>query len=265
MLNSIILQLTAQQNGRIQGSTGRAVHGFWYQQWQKTAPTFAQAMHQGSGPQPFTLSPLMGLPHPQRGTTTLSQGHPAWLRLTTLHPEMTDFILERWLPQLPGCLPLAGIPWQLQKIALMPQEHPQATQTSYQTLAEETAPRQTWHFQFKTPTTFHIGRDAYLPFPLPGALINSWWRRWQAFAPRQLPPLDIGQLQQQLFVSQYQLKTVPVRYGRRLTMGCVGTMTLRAGKLSPQTCRTISILARYATYCGSGKHTTQGMGMTIVD
>ncbi|MCA9946825.1 MAG: CRISPR system precrRNA processing endoribonuclease RAMP protein Cas6, partial [Anaerolineales bacterium] len=102
-------------------------------------------------------------------------------------------------------------------------------------------------------------------FPLPGALVNSWWRRWHTFAPRQLPPLDQKLLQEQLFVSQYQLKTIPVRHGRRLIIGCVGKITLRAGKLPPDTCHTITTLARYATYCGSGKHTTQGMGLTIAD
>ncbi|WP_420632375.1 CRISPR system precrRNA processing endoribonuclease RAMP protein Cas6 [Candidatus Leptofilum sp.] len=270
MLSSIVLQLTAKENGRIHGSTGRAVHGFWYQQWQKTAPAIANVLHQVNGHQPFTLSPIMDLPHPQRGTTTIRQGHTAWLRLTTLHPEITQRALETWLPNLPDTVELATIPWQLQNIALMPQEHPYAAQTSYQTLEEKTPPSQTWQFEFKTPTTFHIGQEAYLPFPLPGALVNSWWRRWHNFAPRQLPPIDQKLLQEQLFVSHYQLKTVPVRHGRRLTIGCVGKITLRAGKrqadkLSAETLRTLAILARYATYCGSGKHTTQGMGLTILD
>ncbi|VAW35084.1 hypothetical protein MNBD_CHLOROFLEXI01-4272, partial [hydrothermal vent metagenome] len=150
-------------------------------------------------------------------------------------------------------------------IALAPQEHPWAGQTSYAALTEAAQPNKSWSFQIETPTTFHIGADAHLPFPLPGALFNSWWRRWHAFAPQPLPPVERHHVQQQLFVSQYRLKTVPVRYGRRLTVGCVGQFSLRAGKLSAETRRTIDTLARYATFCGSGRYTTQGMGVTILD
>ncbi|MEM7117795.1 MAG: CRISPR-associated endoribonuclease Cas6 [Chloroflexota bacterium] len=264
MLSSIVLELQAVENGRFQGSSGRAVHGFWFNQWAAVAPDLADSLHQ-QATKPFTLSPLMGLARPRQGVTHVRAGDKAWLRVTSLQAELSQKLLGNWLPRLPAVIRLAEIPWRIDNIALMPQAHPWAQQNSYAALeaaAPTTVLEPTWRLQIETPTTFHIGKDAYLPFPLPGALVNSWRRRWDAFAEVKLPPIEATLLQQQLFISHYRLKTVPVRYGRRVTMGCVGELTLRAGKLPDEVCRTISILAAYAFYCGNGRYTTQGMGLT---
>ncbi|VAW32267.1 hypothetical protein MNBD_CHLOROFLEXI01-4964, partial [hydrothermal vent metagenome] len=197
MITSIVLQLTAQQNGRIQGSTGRAVHGFWFQQWQQVDPHVADSLHQSNQTKPFTLTPLMGLPRPKSGGSHIQAGDKAWLRLTSLQAELSQNLLQNWLPRLPSTIQLADIPWQINNIALAPQEHPWAGQTSYAALTEAAQPNKSWSFQIETPTTFHIGADAHLPFPLPGALFNSWWRRWHAFAPQPLPPVERHHVQQQ--------------------------------------------------------------------
>ncbi len=260
MLTSIVLQLQATSSGRIHGSSGRAVHGFWMNQWQNILPAIGDMLHQPNVLKPFTLSPLMDLPYPQKGTTFIPEGHQSWLRISTLNEAVSQPLLETWLPRLPAQIELADIQWHVKKIALMPQEHPWARQTTYGAL-RDTASRKKWSLALVTPTTFHMGKDAYLPFPLPGALFNSWLRRWEAFSPVPFANIDRTHIQQQLFVSSYKLKTVPVRQGQRVTIGCVGEMQLRAGKLSPSLLATISTLAAYAFYCGGGRYTTQGMGM----
>lgn len=268
MIASIILQLTAEQNGRIQGSTGRAVHAFWFNQWQQHNPALATTLHQPNQAKPFTVSPLLGLPRPRKGVTHVRPGDQAWVRFTTLHPTLTQHTLAHWLPTLPSSIELAGIPWCIKNIALMPQEHEWAAQTSYAALRAAARPAQKWQFQLKTPLTIHISSDGYMPFPLPGSLLKSWHTRWHSYAPAPLPPIDLRHVQDQLFVSGYRLNTVPVRHGRRVVIGCVGDITLRAGKLDAPTRRTIDTLARYATYCGGGSYTAQGMGnlrLTIDD
>ncbi|GAB4282026.1 MAG: hypothetical protein Kow0080_35830 [Candidatus Promineifilaceae bacterium] len=265
MLTSTIIHLQAQANGHIAGSTARAIHGFWFQQWQNTAPVIADTLHQSNQTQPYTLSPLMGLPRPHKGETAVAAKQTAWLRITTLHTNITTPFLQNWLTRLPAAIELAGIPWAVQTIALSPAQHPLAAQTSYQEL-QATPPAAKWRLHLRTPTTFSAEND-HFPFPLPYSLVNSWLRRWQTFAPTPLPIDDnfTTRLRQQLHISAYDLKTVPVRHGRRLEIGCVGYITLNGHRLSPQDRATITTLAAYAFYCGSGRHTTQGMGLTIAD
>ncbi len=278
MLTSIVLRLTAQTDGRINGGTGRAVHGFWLNQWRQVAPQVAESLHQTNGVQPFTLSPLMDLPAPRRGQIAIAAGAATWLRIAVLDPSLSQRLLETWLPRLPAQIEMAGVPWNIQRLSLSPDEHPWARQDQYAALINRhlTAPRppQKWRLAFVTPTTFHGRQNNHLPFPLPDALIASWARRWQAFSPVPLPwprtqagDLSINEeikprLRRAVRVSAYDLKTRPVRYGRRLTIGCVGDMTLNAAALNGAELALVNLLADYAFYAGSGHRVTQGMGLT---
>ena len=262
MPTSIILNLHAQENGRIPSATGRAVHGFWFQQWKATNPSIADTLHQPTDVQPFTLSPLMGLPRPKKGSIQVKKGDAAWIRIAALSDTLTQPLLESWLPRLPAQIELADKLWNIRTIALSPKEHHWAKQQQYNTLSDNAALATQWQFEFHTPATFRLGKKSHLPFPLPGVLLSSWMRRWNTFAPIPMPDSYRERFREELFVSSYRLKTVPVRYGRRLTIGCVGQFTLRAGKLTTTERTALSALAAYAFYCGSGAHTTQGMGMT---
>lgn len=269
MLVAAVLQLHAETAGQIQGSTGRAVHGFWLNQWRAVVPALGAALHQMQGDLPFTLSPLMGLPLPTRGITHFSAGQPAWLRLTTLHGDLSRPLLETWLPRLPAQIELAGSRWTVQTIALTLAQHPWAGQTDYYSLVNHhltnPTPPRSWTLEFVTPTTFHSSADAYLPFPLPDALVSSWLRRWQTWSSHPLPEDIRAAVRESLHISAYELKTVPVRHGPRLAIGCVGHLTLSAGaQLDDDARALVSLLADYAFFTGSGHHTTQGMGLTCL-
>ncbi|MFN2206512.1 MAG: CRISPR-associated endoribonuclease Cas6 [Candidatus Promineifilaceae bacterium] len=269
MLLSAVIHLQALKSGTISGGTGRAVHGLWFRQWSKTDPAVADALHAVGSDQPYTLSPLMDLPRAKKGVTAVSKGHEAWLRLTSLDPELTEHLLENWLPALPEQATLAGLPWAVSGVSLNAREHPWAGQDSYELVMDrslaggEQAAK--WPLRLATPTTFRSGQDGHLPFPLPDTLVGSWLRRWQAYSP--LPvQWDIRPLLREgLLVSRYRLQTVPVRHGKRLVIGCVGAITLRANKLDDETRALVSMLADYAFYCGSGHKTTQGMGQTRLE
>ncbi|HID53249.1 MAG TPA: CRISPR-associated endoribonuclease Cas6 [Anaerolineae bacterium] len=263
MIISLVINLQAEADGRIHGATGRAVHGFWLNQWKTASPAIAAGLHRSDGTQPFTLSPLVGLPCPHKGPVAIAKGAKTWLRIAVLRPDLVQQTLETWLPRLPGRIEIAGTIWQVSGIALSPQEHPWARQESYADIAAISGKdARQWRFEFHTPAAFRTGETGHLPFPLPTVLLHSWLRRWNAFAPNPVSDAVRHRLRDALMISAYRLKTAPVRYGRRLTIGCVGRFTLRAGKLHRSERAVISTLANYAFYCGSGAHTTQGMGMT---
>lgn len=265
MLTSLVVGIKALADGVIQGGTSRAVHGFWYGHWGDVNPALGDALHQASETPPFTLSPVMGLPFPKRGEVHVREGQLAWFRVVALSRDVSHSLTNTWAPGLPPTIELAGIPWRIQGWTISPEKHPWARQITYKKLGEEclfsVKPPRSWQFEFVTPTTFH-GTVGHLPFPLPDSLVASWLRRWQAFAPLSLPE-ELPQLVREgVVVSSYRLKTVPVRHGKRLTVGCVGQYKLYALDLPPAIQAALDTLAQYAFYVGSGHRTTQGMGMT---
>ena len=268
MLLSLVILLQAAEVGDLTFASGRATHGLWFDIWRRANPELAEHLHQGNGISPFTISPLMGLPRPRQGHTPVQKEHPAWFRVTTLTADLSNALEETWLPALPETVELAGLHWRVTGVARTPEEHPWAGHTPYSKIASEQLfmgkPPKTWRLRFATPAAFH-GSAGHLPFPLPDSLVRSWMRRWNAFAPIALPD-ELPQLvRESVVVSAYNLKTVPVRHGKRLVVGGVGWLKLYAVRLPPSMRAALNLLAKYAFYCGSGAKTTQGMGMTRVE
>ncbi|MCF6277383.1 MAG: CRISPR system precrRNA processing endoribonuclease RAMP protein Cas6 [Anaerolineales bacterium] len=266
MLTSLVIQLEALEEGKINGATGRAVHGFWYKQWQDADSKTAEALHdEKTQTPPFSLSPLMGLPRPQKGITGITRGVSAWFRVAALTGQLSERLITHWVAELPNEVELAGVKWRLDGVADYPDKHPWAGQISYQDLSAKhlfnNRPPSRWKFSFETPVTFNSGLG-HLPFPLPNILVGSWLRRWQVFAPLALPEEISQSAREHLAVSQFDMKTLPVRHGERLIVGGAGNYTLKALKMSASERAQIDLLANYAFFCGSGYKTAQGMGLT---
>jgi CRISPR-associated endoribonuclease Cas6 len=271
---SAVLQLESLAPGRFDGFTGRGVHGFWFKRWAEVDPLTAGRLHSQSQDTPFTLSPLLGLPA-RRGVTSLQAGQAAWLRITCLETRLENTFREKWLEGLEKAGPLElpeGVTWQVRAVALEAGSHPWAAAVPYEELSRlhlvnPNPPRQ-WRLEFFTPTAFNsgrtsAGRDHHLPFPLPESLVKSWLRRWQAFAPIALPEEELlAWARLNLAVSAYRLHSLPVREGEHLRVGGVGWLSLRALDMPPYLRAAVDLLAAYAFFCGSGAHTTQGMGQT---
>ena len=265
MLTSLVIRLNALEDGEIHFGVGRAVHGFWFNLWREVNPELAARLHEENDAPSFTLSPLMDLPRPRDGHIQIQKEHPAWFRVVALTEPLSEALNNSWLPALPDEIELAGMHWGVTGHTTDPAEHPWAGEISYSKLASQRlfgkeTPK-TWQLRFVTPTTFH-GTAGHLPFPLPDSLVKSWLRRWNAFAPIALPEDLPDLVRNGVVVSAYRLKTIPVRHGKRLIVGCAGREKLYAASLHPAMRAALNVLAHYAFYCGSGAKTTQGMGMT---
>jgi len=263
---SFQIYLEAQQAGVINQFTGRGVHGFWFQRWQKVDPSTGDSLHNSNTVQPFTLSPLMGLPGMQGGVIQIRKGWRAQFRLTLLDEALGVVIISKWLPGLPGqvlSLPPsidgdARLNWKVTHVE-------ETARISYEELSRKylisSVPPRQWTLDFLTPTTFH-GKETHLPFPLPKSLAQTWLRRWNLFAPMALPEEVTEWAHTKLAVSSIHLQTLPAREADRLRVGCVGRITLRAIDTPPYLRAALDVLAHYAEFCGSGSHTTQGLGQT---
>ncbi len=265
-LSAVVIQLRAERDGRIRGGTGRGTHALWLDPWKIINPEIGERLHQRNRVVPFTISPLMGLPNPERGVLNIHRGDQPWLRITTLTTAETE-ALYTWLPHLSQKIIIADVPFLVQRVILPPAKHPWVAETTYKDLAASVLfnphPPDKWLVQFVTPTTFH-GVSGHFPFPLPDSLVKSWLLRWNEFSPLELPGDFDLRIREAMLISAYELKTVPVRHGKRLIVGCVGELFLRAGKLHPAERAIFDTLCSYAFYAGTGQKTPQGMGMTRV-
>ena len=274
---AIVLQLRAERGGALYGATGQHAHGFWLRSWQRVDPTVGDALHDERKLRPFTVSPLLGLPRPLRGRTVVAAEARAGLRVCALDETTQAQLLEQWLPGAPRHVTLGGLPWEVEGVAVSPDDHPDAGWERFAVLRDRYAadPPARWTLRFESPTALHQRDGTYVPFPLPQPLVMSWFDRWQecAGAEAALPALDAARLAEALRVSEYELKTVSVRQWRRDAagrrrewpqIGCVGALTLDGRRLSAAERATVAALVDFAFYCGSGHHTTMGMGQTRV-
>ncbi len=279
-----VLTLRAAHDGAIYGATGQHAAGFWLNSWRALAADVGDTLHDDRPLRQFTVSPLLGLPNARRGQTLVAAGDEARLRLTTLDDREQVSLLTDWLVNLPPETTIGGVAWRFERLALAPSDHPGAGYATYAGLRDRyrggsPVPAR-WSLGFETPTAFHIQGESYLPFPLPERLAAGWLNRWNEYAPFPLLAHDdttagfLRRVEAGLRVSAYRLKTVSFRFrhmaanGRRVhevpQIGCVGELTLDGATLAPADRAAVSSLVDFAFFCGSGHHTTMGMGQTRV-
>ena len=296
MLASAVVKLRALETGYYEGTTGPAVHGFWFQHWEKVNKQVHQTLHQKNQ---FSLSPLL---YNENGCThqvsSYDRGMSAWFRVATLTSEATVELLRKpggWLDTLPEMIRIYQGRWALAGVILPPEHHPWCGICSYLELVEkvgrEVSPRK-WTLEFVTPTTSN--GPPIFPLPLPDILVASWQKRWQmcsscgeivadlrSLAHERLTVVDFDIHAGRVMEYQQDVQAQePINGNRRIKRtitGCLGTITFKDAKVrngnreqkisynhyGEFTANQIfDLLIRFAFFSGSGYRTTQGLGMT---
>jgi CRISPR-associated endoribonuclease Cas6 len=138
---------------------------------------------------------------------------------------------------------------------------------TYEALSEtETAQR--FLVDFFTPTSFKQ-RYLHQPIPDPYRCFQSWWGRWQAFAPpkQALNVAVLDLVEAHMVISHYKLRSEMAQDGKRRVVGGVGQMTflvIRRNKVDAAWQQGMTALGAFARFCGTGHKTTQGLGQTAV-
>ena len=140
-----------------------------------------------------------------------------------------------------------------------------AAHTPYAALAAAPAARR-FRLTFHTPTTF---KQQYYQEPVPGPYLcfQSWWSRWNHFAPAEhainVALLDV--VAAHVVTSRFRIRSVFWQDGRRRAIGALGKMTfaaIRGDRVEEAWWRRAAALAAFSRFCGTGYKTTQGMGQT---
>jgi CRISPR-associated endoribonuclease Cas6 len=225
-------------------SDQRAMHAIALRAWHRQDPALAIDLHEAQI-KPFTQGIVAG-PSGVRWRLTLLDDalyEPLW---AGLNQERQVTIQDR-----PATLDL---------------EATEVKRASYAELAASPV-RERYSFRFATPTSFKQ-RTHHLPLPDPYLCFQSWWTRWNDFAPAELginiAVLDV--VRAHLVITRLRLESKLVSDGQRRVVGSVGQMTflpIRQGQLDPLWWQHVATLAAFAPYSGTGHKIAQGMGMTL--
>lgn len=266
MLISVLVELAPEKNCVIGNWQGKALHAFLLSQVNEISPETAAKLHDDVGLKPFTVSSIMGGSW-GKGEVRLREGEVVRFRITSFEGTLSRLLMAKVLPSITGAgLVLDGTRFEVSGVVADPQAgHEWVGRNRYETLIhsflEEKRASPVVNLRFASPTAFHSGGN-HVPIPIPRLVVESWWRKWNTFAPVALSDEVVSFAEASLVVSRYNLRTVPVRYGQALTVGFVGKCSLRFVRKEPALRRAVRLLAAFSFYAGTGHRTTMGMGQT---
>lgn len=235
---------------------GRAIHAVLMRVLQKADPALAQAIHDSSGPKPFTVSDLFE----HEGQLTL--------RLTALTLSVARALIQAVAADSlqPGTvLNLDGLKLRVTGAATRREQHPWAGQASYGNLAlpwlyQQAEPEVRLAFEFASPVTFK-SNDMNMPVPLPQWVFGGLLERWNLFAPVALPEVVREFAATRMALSRYELKTIAVPFKPgTVKFGAVGYGVYTAPHPDEALLSALNLLSEFAFYAGVGAQTTMGFG-----
>jgi CRISPR-associated endoribonuclease Cas6 len=190
-------------------------------------------------------------------------GQPYRVRITGLAPRVLGVLKAAFLSDHP----LAKEPLYLERVPFrigFEETHWESLGT-YAALLTGATPQRRISLTFRSPTSFRRGDRRTGQAPEPRTCFTGYLLKWNAFSPVLMPEetlLEYVSLHMKLF--RQELRPAPMKLGRYVIRGVVGTVVWTAEDGTPYVLRLVNALADYAFYCGTGTHTTQGMGQTMV-
>lgn len=225
----------------------RGYHGLLFTILKQANPSAATWLHKHNPPKPFSTLPYYS-----------NEGFLAGLRYSLLTEEAASLMYAAWLQAASSgqIYELGHQKLRVSHVELIPG-------TTFQHLSES-APNDTVHLEFLSPTAFRQG-PGHLPLPLPGNVFNWPLRVWQVYAPPslrlQMPDTWLEWCDKAVFVAEHNIETatISITYHEQFT-GFVGTVSFFAERGKSEHLRIWQALSRLAAFSGVGHKTTMGAG-----
>jgi len=285
MLLSVLISLSSTAAVPILGPLGRPTNAWLLGLLTRCHTDLAAALHNMNGLKPYTVSTLLNdFGQPLQAGKWLQPGEFCWLRITTLDPALSEIMFRQVMPNLPDRLSLYKMEFRIDGWSCDPAQHSWAGSSSYSDIAQA-ADRYTYsrqvRMEFVTPTAFHAAQNAHpsadLPLPIPAQVFRSYWQKWNAFAPQPMqvhlawPNFVEACVMVNELTAVNSLRWSFAEGTRGIATGFTGTVGFNllpkhhSGQwedMWDDADRVMQTLAHYAFYCGTGHHTTVGMGQT---
>ncbi|MGB8687561.1 MAG: CRISPR-associated endoribonuclease Cas6 [Microcoleus sp.] len=249
--------------------TGRHLHALFLTLVSTADKKLGDYLHEATAQKSFTLSPLQTQKCPFKKHHSLQWEHTepipehtlCWWRITLLDDSLFSKLTHLWLNLNPAH------PWHLGPADLLitnifgtaQLNQPWANACTYSQLYEQASEtNRLIAFSFATPTTFRQGKfDSVIPTR--ECVFNSLLSRWNKYSPIAIPDLSFDAL----FSTFVNIKTEKLTNYETNFVGMVGEVSYRIlGDAEPLVIKQINALADFALYCGVGRKTPMGMGMT---
>ncbi|MDF0551507.1 CRISPR-associated endoribonuclease Cas6 [Kamptonema sp. UHCC 0994] len=249
--------------------TGRHLHALFLTLVSSADKKLGDYLHESTSEKAFTLSPLQTQKYHSNKHYPLQWEHtqlipahtPCWWRITLIDDTLFGKLTDLWLnlnPKHPWHLGPADL--HITGILGTPQfNQPWANACTYSQLYQQASEtNRIIAFSFATPTAFRQG-DYDSVIPTRECVFNSLLSRWNKYSGVEIASSSI----ETLFASFVNIKTEILADSRSKFIGIVGEVTYRIlGNVEPLVIKRINALADFSLYCGLGRKTTMGMGMT---
>ncbi|UBF28549.1 CRISPR system precrRNA processing endoribonuclease RAMP protein Cas6 [Kovacikia minuta CCNUW1] len=255
-LQTLVIQLSAADNGNLPSCCGRAIHAQVLEWFRSGDPEVSEAIHK-SQQSPLSLSDLVG----EQRWKTVQEGHEFHFRIGLLNGDLLKPLLkglEQW-----GDKPisLAQFPFVIRSIDMMPGTNPGIDSSTYPLIAQSAPTSRTLTLKFLSPTSFKLNSGQHIqPIPLPEAVFGSLHRRWNTFAPKDL---RFPKIQWDGLICDYELKTQKLRMENSAELGFVGWVKYQFP--DPEQSRVATVLSHFSLFAGVGRKTAMGMGQTVFE
>lgn len=235
-------------------NSGRITQKYFYDAISKSEPQLAWIIHNINTIKPFTVTRITTKKTLVKGIEiTIPKGEILKMTIKLLTDDLLDYLLQG-INQLEE--------YQIGKSKIKINDILIKGET-YQEL-NQTPPAQKITINYITPTYF--AKNYNYPFP-PEKIIKSWAYPWNQYAPKHLKIKNIEE------TAKCPKTTTPTKgkphapklylTEKQITIKAyTGTQTLTLKYCNKQQQKTITTLAKYANYTGTGRMTRMGLGTT---
>lgn len=274
-LYSSVIKLIALRPATLEYSGGQHAHAAFLETVRQVDPALAQALHDNRGKgarQPFTVSPLMGLPRAgQASVCHLPEGWECWMRVTMLNEDLFRSFIEYFLKRPSplgrgggGKIRLGDAHFAVSEILTTPGSHPWAgfaTLEELQKRLDEPAPQRI-AFEFVSPTSFKLQDERVELIPLPRRVFGNLATAWKALTGEDMVQAVEQYAEQnlQLQWNRMEKRALVIKNHPQLGMTGPAVYDFRRPE-DPPLARALNLLADLAFYTGIGRKTAQGMGL----
>jgi CRISPR-associated endoribonuclease Cas6 len=281
-LLSAMIELRASSKNLILGSLGIPVQA-WFLNLIRSYDSNLSAMAHGPGNEyrAYTVSSLLDdNGHYLMAGQIIPPGGKCWIRITSYDTNLSKviLILIRELISHPKTITLYGMNFLVKDVTFNPIQHPFANQTAYRDIVQSGTlvnPEKISILNFLSPTAF--SSDVDIPLPVPSLVFRGYLQKWNKYAPESMQIEDDWlifassnlQVDERALIETQQW-LVPGENGSQKKVGFFGKVPfvlLKKKKYShpiwKDTLVVLSVLTHFSFYCGTGQHTTVGMGQTL--
>lgn len=269
--HAIVVNLIVTHDGRVPLTQGALAHAAFFDLVRSADPELAARLHESGSRQPFTISPLQGLPDDRSAEAdrayALRAGDRVALRLTLLDPDLFVAFLQRLLAAGPDLrLRIGDVTFAVESALGTPGSHPWAGYTTAGALRKAAATATQIRMRFDSPTAINLGsagaaKQRMVLIPIPQYVFASLRGAWNRLTGDEIPIGFEAWVAETVFVREVRhWQTAVYQLKRGTYPGGFGDVTFEALDPAPTFTRTLNLLADFAFYSGVGTKTTMGMG-----